>query len=61
LRKHYWIKIGQTLYKADTKTQLRKAFPSKSKEEIDNYIDSNNLNLIVDSNLVSLIEFLMKR
>lgn len=61
LRKHYWVKIGQTLYKADTKAQLRKAFPLKSKEEIDNYIDSNNLNLIVDSNLVSLIEFLMKR
>lgn len=61
LRKHYWVKIGQTLYKADTKAQIRKAFPRKSKAQIDNYIDSNNLNLTVENDLMSLIEFLIKR
>jgi len=61
LQKHFWIKIGQTLYKADTKTQLRKAFPFKSKEEIDNYIESNNLNLLVDNDLIAVIEFISKR
>jgi hypothetical protein len=61
LKKHFWIKIGQNIYKADTKTQLRKVFPHKSKKEIDNYINSNNLNLMVDSDLIKLIEFLSKR
>lgn len=61
LQKHFWIKIGETLYRADTKAQIRKAFPTKSKEEIDNYINSNNLNLMVNENMISLIEFLMKK
>lgn len=60
LQKHYWIKIGQSIYKSDTKAQIRKVFPRKSKEEIDKYIDSNNLNLTVDNNVISLIEYLTK-
>lgn len=61
LQKHFWIKVGEELYKADTKSQIRKALPLKSKEEMDNYITSNNLNLIVDNDLISLINFMMKR
>ena len=60
LQKHHWIKIGQNLYKADTKAQIRKIFPKRSEEEIDNYIGTNNLNLNVDDNLIALIEFLSK-
>ena len=61
LQKHFWIKIGQSLYKADTKTQLRKVFPLQPKKEIDNYINSNNLNLMVDRDLITLIEFLSRK
>lgn len=61
LQRHFWVKVGETLYKADTKAQIRKAFPTKSKGEIDNYINANNINLLVESNVISLMEFMMKR
>lgn len=53
---HYWLRRGNSFYKADTEKQIVKVFPDKS-AAISTFIKANHLDLSKSSDLVKLINF----
>lgn len=54
---HYWLKKGNSLYKANNQTQLLTVFPFKDHEAIKNYIRDNNIDFSKPDDIVKLVNF----
>lgn len=57
IQKQYWIRNGNTLARANTKNQLLKLFPRKSKTAVENYMASQRINLQNEADLIRLVRF----
>ena len=55
--KDYWLKKDNKFYKANNAKQFLKSFPSKIKNTIEQYIQSNNVDFNKESDLIKLVTF----
>jgi hypothetical protein len=54
---HYWLKRGNSFYKANNENQLLKVFPLKDNPSIKNYISENKINFDNREDIARLVAF----
>jgi hypothetical protein len=57
ITKHYWLRRGNSFYKANNEKQLIKVFPFKHNELIKNYIKENNIDFSKQADVVKLVAY----
>jgi len=60
IRKHYWFKKNDKLYKVTPKKQFVNSFTSKARNTVENYIAAENINFDYEPDLIKLVAFCNK-